>query len=68
MLVLSRKPGEQVVIGANVRLTVLAIRGNSVRLGFTAPAGVLIHREELRWSPDDLGRSPGSVATSEEEP
>jgi carbon storage regulator len=47
MVVLSRKPGEEVVIGDNIRLTVLAIRGNHVRLRFTAPPDVAIHREEL---------------------
>jgi carbon storage regulator len=47
MLVLSRKPGEEVVIGGNIRLTVLACRGNQVRLGITAPSDVSIQREEL---------------------
>ena len=42
MLVLSRKWGDAVVIGGNIRLTVLAIRGNQVRLGFTAPPDVAI--------------------------
>ena len=40
MLVLSRKPGEEIVVGDNIRLTVVAIRGNQVRLGITAPASV----------------------------
>jgi carbon storage regulator len=47
MLVLSRKSGQEVVIGDNIRLTVVAIRGNQVRLGFTAPPEVSIQREEL---------------------
>jgi carbon storage regulator len=47
MLVLSRKPGEEVVIGDNIRLTVVEIRGNQVRLGFTAPRDVSIWREEV---------------------
>jgi carbon storage regulator len=47
MLVLSRKPGEEVVIGDSIRLTAVAIRGNQVRLGFTAPPDVCIRREEL---------------------
>lgn len=37
MLVLSRKLGEEIVVGENIRLTVVSIRGNQVRLGFTAP-------------------------------
>jgi carbon storage regulator len=55
MLVLSRKPGEEVVIGDNIRLTVVAIRGNQVRLGFTAPAEVSIQREELRAKGEECG-------------
>ena len=47
MLVLSRKPGEELVIGDNIRLTVVAIRGNQVRLGITAPVEVPIRRQEL---------------------
>ena len=39
MLVLSRRQGEEVVIGDNIRLTVVAIPGNQVRLGFTTPPG-----------------------------
>jgi carbon storage regulator len=47
MLVLSRKIGEEIVIGDNIRLAVLAIRGKQVRLGFAAPASVPIRREEV---------------------
>jgi carbon storage regulator len=55
MLVLSRKQGEEVVIGENIRLTVVAIRGNQVRLGFTAPPDVSIGREELGPKAEDYG-------------
>jgi carbon storage regulator len=47
MLVLTRKLGEQIVIGDRIRLTVVAIQGNQVRLGFMAPGDVHIQREEL---------------------
>lgn len=48
MLVLTRKPGETVVVPEmDLRITVLGIGGNKVRLGFTAPAGVVVHREEV---------------------
>ncbi len=47
MLVLSRKRGERVLIGQEIELTVLEIRGSRVKLGFHAPAAVPIHREEL---------------------
>ena len=48
MLVLSRKANEQIIIGDNIRLTVVSIRGNQVRIGFEAPLSVSIFREELR--------------------
>jgi carbon storage regulator len=44
MLVLTRKLGEMVVIGDNIQVTVLAIRGNQVRLGFAAPTDIPIRR------------------------
>ena len=47
MLVLSRKPGEEVVVGDNIRVMVVDIRGDKVRLGFTAPTEVPIHRDEV---------------------
>lgn len=55
MLVLSRKIGEEIIIGDNVRVMVVAIRGNQVRLGFSAPGEVTIHRAELRA---DEARTP----------
>jgi carbon storage regulator len=47
MLVLSRKTGEEIVIGGDVRVTVLEVRGNRVKLGFSGPREVPVHREEL---------------------
>jgi carbon storage regulator len=47
MLVLTRKPGEEIVIGNDVRLTVVWIRGQKVRLGITAPAETRVRRSEL---------------------
>jgi carbon storage regulator len=47
MLVLSRKRGEAIVIGNRITLTVLEVRGDRVKLGFTGPAEVPIHREEV---------------------
>jgi carbon storage regulator len=48
MLVLSRKLSESIIIGDNVRITVVGISGNQVRLGFEAPKEVQIYREEIR--------------------
>ena len=47
MLVLSRKVGETIVIGDNVRVTVVAVHGNKLRLGIAAPPEVHIRRSEL---------------------
>lgn len=47
MLVLTRKSGESIVIGEEVVITVLEIRGGQVRLGVEAPREVTIHRSEV---------------------
>ncbi len=47
MLILTRRTGEAVIIGDNVRIAVLDIRGNQVRLGVEAPREVTVHREEV---------------------
>jgi carbon storage regulator CsrA len=48
MLVLTRRIEEEVIIGDDIRVTVLAIQGNTVRLGFTAPRSVRVMRLELQ--------------------
>jgi carbon storage regulator len=62
MLVLSRKLGEAIVIGDNIRVTVVAIRGNQVRLGVAAPVEVAIRRLELDWLADPSGEREPSTA------
>jgi carbon storage regulator len=66
MLVLSRRPDEEVIIASNIRITVLAIRGSHVQLGFSAPGDMTIIRSELvssderpngRASPQTFGSS-----------
>ncbi|CUU01588.1 carbon storage regulator, CsrA [Candidatus Thermokryptus mobilis] len=47
MLVLSRKPGESVIIQNNIKITVLEISGNQIKLGFEAPEDILIYRQEV---------------------
>ena len=47
MLVLSRKRGERTMIGDTISVTVLEVHGDRVKLGFTGPAEVPIHREEV---------------------
>lgn len=47
MLILTRRTGEALMIGDEVTITVLGIRGNQVRLGIDAPKTVEVHREEI---------------------
>lgn len=47
MLVLSRQRDESIIIGDNIRLIVVDIRGDKVRLGIDAPDDVTVHREEV---------------------
>jgi carbon storage regulator len=60
MLILTRRLGESVKIGDEVTVTVLAIKGLHVRLGFTAPREVAVHREEIyermRAVPTDIAQ------------
>jgi len=47
MLILTRRVGETLMIGDNVTVTVLGVKGNQVRLGVNAPKEVSVHREEI---------------------
>ena len=47
MLILTRRIGETLNIGDDVRVTVLGVKGNQVRIGVTAPKDVPVHREEI---------------------
>jgi carbon storage regulator len=47
MLILTRRPGERVVIGEDIMITVMGVSGHTVRLGIAAPDGVSIYREEI---------------------
>jgi len=47
VLILTRKLGESIAIGDQIRISVLGIRGRQVRLGIDAPADVIVHREEI---------------------
>jgi|SoiMethySBSTD1v2_1073268.scaffolds.fasta_scaffold124702_2 carbon storage regulator len=48
MLVLSRRIGEEIVINDNIRVTVVAVKGDRVRLGIVAPRDVAVDRSEVR--------------------
>jgi carbon storage regulator len=63
MLILTRRVGETVVIGDDVTVTVLGVKGNQVRLGVNAPREVAVHREEIferikREQSDDKPQRP----------
>ncbi len=47
MLILTRRVGETVMIGDDVTVTVLGVKGNQVRLGVNAPKDIAVHREEI---------------------
>lgn len=47
MLILTRRVGETVIIGNEVTVTVLGVKGNQVRIGVNAPKDVSVHREEI---------------------
>lgn len=67
MLVLTRKPGERVLIGDDIVVTILDTRGDGVRIGFEAPPGVKIHREEVLRAVEDANVSASRAAEDAEE-
>ncbi len=58
MLVLTRKPGEKIVLNGNITVTLVSITGNKVRLAFEAPDHVRIARAELLGLQDDPVTDP----------
>ncbi len=63
MLVLSRRVGEQLIIGDDIVLTVIEVRGDGVRLGIDAPRSVRVHRPEVL----DAVRSANTEAAAADE-
>jgi carbon storage regulator len=47
MLVLSRQSDETIIIGDNIRVTIVEVRGDKVRIGIDAPRDVTVHRQEI---------------------
>ena len=65
MLILTRRVGETLMIGDEVTVTVLGVKGNQVRIGVNAPKDVAVHREEIYQRIQK--EKEGDVAGSEEE-
>ncbi len=59
MLTLTRKPGQEIIVGDDIRIIVKEVRGRQVRIGITAPAGVVISRGEVLLEGEAAG--PGLV-------
>lgn len=78
MLVLTRKMGETITIGDQIRIKVVEMKGNQVRLGIEAPGDMRIYREEIylkvqkenqlaaNWSLDDLENAVGFAGAGKE--
>lgn len=64
MLILTRRVGESLIVGDDVTLTVLGVKGNQVRIGVNAPKEVSVHREEIyqRIQREKNGESNPSAA------
>ena len=65
MLVLSRQRDESIIIGDNVQITVVDIRGDKVRLGIIAPADISVHRKEVYDAIQRENRKAAGVAPEE---
>ena len=62
MLILTRRPGERVVIGDDILVTVMGVSGHTVRLGIEAPKGVSIYREEIWLAVEEENRAAAAAA------
>lgn len=60
MLVLSRRVGESIVLGTDITVTVLDVRGDLVRIGIAAPRSVEVHRAELLEALEETNRKAAS--------
>ncbi|CAM3442417.1 carbon storage regulator CsrA [Nocardioides dubius] len=64
MLVLSRKAGESVLVGDDIEVTILEIRGDVVRVGIAAPRSVSVQRSELIAQVSDSNRAAASPSAN----
>ncbi len=70
MLILTRRVGETVMIGDEITVTVLGVKGNQVRVGVNAPRNVAVHREEIfeRIKREESGEAPETRGSDDPEP
>lgn len=66
MLILTRRVGESLMIGDEINVTILGVKGNQVRIGVNAPRDVAVHREEIyqRIQQERADEGPSSEAAS----
>lgn len=62
MLALSRKPGESVIIGNNIEITILEVKGEQVKVGIKAPESVAIYRKELFEQIQNSNREASAIS------
>ncbi|HLT19877.1 MAG TPA: carbon storage regulator [Thermomicrobiales bacterium] len=65
MLVLARKPDQAILLGDGIRIVVLGVSGDRVRIGIEAPRDVPILRQELRDAVEESNRAAGAAAALE---
>ena len=70
MLILTRRVGETIMIGDDVTITVLGVKGNQVRVGINAPKSVAVHREEIyeRIKRESAGNPSRSIVEHQQPP
>ncbi|MFV8817774.1 carbon storage regulator CsrA [Haliea sp. E17] len=65
MLILTRRVGESLMVGDDITVTVLGVKGNQVRIGVNAPRDVAVHREEIYERIQDDNQQPRAVSKGE---